>query len=155
MFNHTIIYEFLSFQVHENAYYSDFHHCFGMPSNSSGEFMLVLLIKTSFIYIVNIYTSVSIFLSHPFIWLFCICILCSQQVAYSYKLFVLQSLLKNTCLHRGVNPHYLLPRGHLSYIGKLVLFFYVKLPVLLTTESPFLFEEWITLRLIFGEIFLP
>lgn len=25
------------FQVHENAYLSDFHHCFSMPSNASGQ----------------------------------------------------------------------------------------------------------------------
>lgn len=27
----------LMFQVHENAYLSDFHHCFSLPSNSSGK----------------------------------------------------------------------------------------------------------------------
>ena len=28
---------YLIFQVHENAYLSDFHHCFSLPSNSSGK----------------------------------------------------------------------------------------------------------------------
>lgn len=31
----------LTFQVHENAYLSDFHHCFSLPSNSSGEYVWI------------------------------------------------------------------------------------------------------------------
>lgn len=38
--------------VHENAYYSDFHHCFGMPSNSSGGTNLLSEVKLSGINII-------------------------------------------------------------------------------------------------------
>lgn len=37
----------LTFQVHENAYLSDFHHCFSLPSNSSGESMYEFVVIIS------------------------------------------------------------------------------------------------------------
>ncbi|KAL8483096.1 hypothetical protein ACS0TY_025955 [Phlomoides rotata] len=33
--------------VHENAYLSEFHHCFSIPSNSSGQCIIVLFIDNS------------------------------------------------------------------------------------------------------------
>lgn len=105
MFNHTIIYEFLSFQVHENAYYSDFHHCFGMPSNSSGEVMLLLLINTSSFDFKNIYTSVSIYCFSAFTLIILeMHVVLTVGSIFLLKLFVFQSLLKHTWPRRVVNP---------------------------------------------------
>lgn len=39
----SLIQFFLTFQVHENAYLSEFHHCFSIPTNSSGQCVVSLI----------------------------------------------------------------------------------------------------------------
>ena len=56
------------FQVHENAYISDFHHCFSLPSSSSGksaEETVVLVMPSNYAKFLIVFWSTKVQILKP------------------------------------------------------------------------------------------